>query len=298
MTEPARSILIAGGSTDPHLGHLHQYLHRARGVEPVRLAVGKGKNPSLAWDLGADALLLDGNRITPSVVFFRHDVFSEETSARVPVIERAYTWYVAMASWLESHPEVRIFNRKRLGRTLWKPSAILRAKACGLGVPDTLVSNDVSRVNAFTSGRPGIAKPIDGGDYCRRLNDALRDTRTLGDVAAQPAIVQPELASPEVRVYGIARRFFGFRISSCKLDYRADNNPTIVVLPVIPKEISDGLARLMDDLGLDFCAADFKTHPETGELIFLEINDAPMFQLFDTIAGGAIVGAIADFLLG
>lgn len=297
MTEPARSILIAGGSIDPHLGHLNKYLRHTRGVEPLRLAVGKGKNPTLSWDLDDDALLLDGQRITPGAVFLRHDVFSEEMSARVPVIERAYTWYVAVASWLESHPEVRIFNRKRLGRTLWKPSAILRAKACGLAVPETLVSNDVRRVKAFTSGA-GVAKPIDGGDYCRRLSAALRDTQQRGDAAAQPAIVQPELVPPEVRVYGIAGSFFGFRVSSCKLDYRADSSARVEILPVIPGAVKDGLARLMDDLHLDFCAADFKTHPVTGELIFLEINDAPMFQLFDEVAGGAIAGAIADFLQG
>ena len=53
----------------------------------------------------------------------------------------------------------------------------------------------------------------------------------------------------------------------------------------------------MDHLAMNFGAADFKTCPETGELIFLELNSAPMFSAFDKIAGGAVVGSLVSFLI-
>jgi len=48
----------------------------------------------------------------------------------------------------------------------------------------------------------------------------------------------------------------------------------------------------MSRLGLDFGAADFKTDPETGQLVFLELNTSPMFARFDQVSGGKVCTAI------
>jgi D-alanine-D-alanine ligase-like ATP-grasp enzyme len=52
----------------------------------------------------------------------------------------------------------------------------------------------------------------------------------------------------------------------------------------------------MTRLGLDFGAADFKTDPDTGELIFLELNTSPMFAKFDLVSGGQLTAAIIQEL--
>jgi hypothetical protein len=52
----------------------------------------------------------------------------------------------------------------------------------------------------------------------------------------------------------------------------------------------------MDRMGLDFAAADFKTCPETGRLLFLEINTGPMFAAFDQASDRAVSRALADLL--
>jgi glutathione synthase/RimK-type ligase-like ATP-grasp enzyme len=62
-------------------------------------------------------------------------------------------------------------------------------------------------------------------------------------------------------------------------------------LPQVPQEVSR-LRNLMSRVGLDFGAADFKTDPETGQLVFLELNTSPMFARFDQVSGGKTCDAI------
>jgi D-alanine-D-alanine ligase-like ATP-grasp enzyme len=63
----------------------------------------------------------------------------------------------------------------------------------------------------------------------------------------------------------------------------------------VPRELC-ALRKLMTRLGLDFGAADFKTDPDTGELIFLELNTSPMFAKFDLVSGGQLTAAIIQEL--
>ena len=52
----------------------------------------------------------------------------------------------------------------------------------------------------------------------------------------------------------------------------------------------------MSRLGMDFGAADFKADPDTGQLLFLELNSSPMFARFDQISGGQLCAAIIQEL--
>jgi hypothetical protein len=61
-------------------------------------------------------------------------------------------------------------------------------------------------------------------------------------------------------------------------------------------EVSERLIGLCDMLGLDFAAADFMRHPETGAPVFLEVNSQPMFAAFDKIEDGRMSDAIIDTL--
>jgi hypothetical protein len=79
------------------------------------------------------------------------------------------------------------------------------------------------------------------------------------------------------------------------LDYRTDPRVEVAAVPA-PAALTAPLGRLMDGLGLDFGAADFKTCPETGRFLFLEVNSAPMFAGFDRVAAGALCDAIWDWL--
>jgi len=110
-------------------------------------------------------------------------------------------------------------------------------------------------------------------------------------VAAAPAIVQKRLIAPEIRIYVIGHSAFAFEVRSVSLDYRVNQDAELVLLQSVPPELAM-LRKLMSRLGMDFGAADFKTDPETGQLVFLELNTSPMFARFDQVSGGKVCAAI------
>jgi glutathione synthase/RimK-type ligase-like ATP-grasp enzyme len=142
-----------------------------------------------------------------------------------------------------------------------------------------------------------IAKPVAGGDYCYSLAEALAKTDLRRGLAASPAIVQQRLAPPEVRIYVIGQSAFAFEVRSNSLDYRVNQDAEVILLPQVPPELSQ-LQQLMSQLGLDFGAADFKTDPDTGHLVFLELNTSPMFARFDHASQGQVCEAMLKELAG
>ncbi|HET7233118.1 MAG TPA: hypothetical protein VFJ16_24120, partial [Longimicrobium sp.] len=151
---------------------------------------------------------------------------------------------------------------------------------------------------------PMIAKPVPGGGFAQDVAELLAKTPRREGRSAAPAFVQRRMLAPEVRVYGVGRgstrRYIPFRVESDALDYRADAESRVVHLPLeeVDAEAVAGLGRLMDELEMDYGAADFKTCPETGRLVFLEINSGPMFSAFDEVSGWAVSDAILDYLSG
>jgi hypothetical protein len=296
MTRPDGPILVAGGDRDPNLRALVKTLEE-RGEPVCFLQVGESHHPWITWELESGRLLVDGEEILPRAAFVRYDVFTNLADGRPASSFRAGAWYTAVMGWLAAHEEVKILNRRSMHSSTNKPHALDVARRAGLGVPSTLVSNHLAGLAAFTPERQKIVKPINGGGYCQHLDDVLARTASQdGGVAAAPALVQPELVPPEVRVFGIGNRFLAFSVASDDLDYRERQSARVEPLPEVPAGLAQGLGRLMDPLGLDFGAADFKTCPETGKLLFLEINSGPMFAAFDQASGGAVSGALADFL--
>lgn len=291
-------ILVAGGDRDPNLRALVTTLE-GRGRDVLFLQVGASHHPWISWHLDSDRLILDGREIRPCAAFVRYDVFTHQADGRPATADRAQSWYTAIASWLAAHSEVRTLNRAGRFHDIHKPTVLHLAREVGLDIPDTLVSNHLAGVDDFRPGEPKIAKPINGGGYCRRLDEVLGEVecRRRG-VAAAPAIIQPELVQPEFRVYRIADAFLGFAVVSRELDYRTTQDCQLEPWSEMPPELTAGLGRLMDRLGLDFGAADFKTCPKTGRLLLLEVNTGPMFAAFDRASDGAVTAAIASFLEG
>lgn len=263
------------------------------------LKAGANHHPWISWHLESDRLLLEGREIRPCAAFLRCDVFTHQADGRPSSSHRAQAWHTAVAAWLAAHRQVRCLNRAARFHDIHKPTVLHLARQVGLAIPDTLVSNNFESVREFRAGKPKIVKPINGGGYCQRLDEVLAETESRRPgVAAAPAIVQPELVQPEYRVYRIGDAFLGFAVISGELDYRTTQDCRLEPWREIPPELVAGLGRLTDRLGLDFGAADFKTCPDTGRLLLLEVNTGPMFAAFDRVSDGTVTAAIASFLEG
>ncbi len=289
-------ILIAGGDADPNVEAVVQAA-RARGMEVREARTGAGANPALDWDVADDILTLDGRSVSPRAVFLRHDVFQSLADPRPATSFRARAWHAALHGWALAHDEVRLLNRGYRGQTN-KPYMLSLAARCGLPVPATRITNALDGLER--EGGDRVAKPVPGGGYCQPLAELLANTERRDGLAAAPAIVQERLVAPEVRIFGIGDRFLPFEVRSDALDYRTSAQTTVVPLAAahIAPSLLAALRRLMDALEMDFAAADFKTSPHTGGLVFLEINSSPMFAAFDQSADGAVCEAILDRLAG
>lgn len=289
-------ILIAGGEADPNVHRVVDAVRRTDAKVCV-LLVGSDLTPRLTWNVtDDDALRLNDEQIDPAAVFLRYDVFGALTTASAAAAERAHLWYTALSGWLIAHPAVATLNRPWLLAQLSKPATLRAAAGAGLRIPPTRVTNDIGLLEAASNSGPFIAKPIGGGAYTERLGDAMRLVHRRNDVAAAPAIVQPELVPPELRVYRIGTEWHSFVVRSDALDYRTSSATTVEYVGAPPAQLRQSLETLLDRLGLAFAAADFKTCGQTGDLLFLEVNTAPMFDAFDRRASGAISRDIARYL--
>jgi glutathione synthase/RimK-type ligase-like ATP-grasp enzyme len=283
------ALLLAGGCEDFNLTVLADAAQRSH-IEIVDLRVPAEESPAFCWNPGEAAPSFAGKRIKATGAFMRQDVFAGMKDPRPEVQSRALAWYLTLMGWLLSEPGVRFFNRNSTQSANNKPAALTLAREIGLRIPATWITNDTGTL----AGRPPetmIAKPVLGGDYCYSLTEALAMAGFRNGLAAMPAIVQERLTAPEVRIYVIGESAFAFEVRSNSLDYRVNQDAELVFLPEVPPELSR-LRELMSRLGLDFGAADFKTHPDTGQLVFLELNTSPMFARFDQVAGGQLSTAI------
>jgi hypothetical protein len=287
-------ILIAGGDADHSLLSLRRRA-LTRGHDHMTILAGAGGHPVLDWDLQTDRLTLNGEEIRPAACFIRYDVFTHMADKDPESASRASAWYSAVAGWLQVHPEVRRLNQRFRGINN-KPYQLHLARQVGLEIPVTRISNDLDALERWNERQPLIAKPVAGGAHCREMAEMLEYARGAG--AAAPLIAQNRLAQPEMRLYKIGTRFIAFDMVSQVLDYRTTNDTRVLPRPLheVPKELCQGLARMMEILEMDYGAADFKTDPETGRLLFLELNSSPMFYGFDLVTGGAVSDAILDFL--
>ncbi len=286
---------MAGGDADPNIARLLRRL-AARGLDHLALLAGASTSPRLAWTLADDGLRVDGAAVRPTAVFLRHDVFAHMADGGRPESRaRAGRWYQTVLSWALAHDEVAFLNRGYGARQATKPHVLRLAERLGLAVPETLVTNDLDAFGPAAEAARWIAKPVNGGEHTRPLDEALADAAWRRRCSAEPVIVQRRLVGPELRVYRVGERWFAFALRSGALDYRTDPRVEVAAVPA-PEAITAPLGRLMDGLGLDFGTADFKACPDTGRPLFLEVNSAPMFAGFDRVAAGALCDAMLDRL--
>ncbi|HEX6037658.1 hypothetical protein [Longimicrobium sp.] len=293
-----RTLLIAGGESDPNILSLLRRA-RERQVPVLELLAGAQRNPALTWDVQADTLVVDGAEVRPGAGFMRYDVFHAMADKRAAVSFRAQAWYTTLHGWMLAHEDVRMMNRAYAGQVN-KPFMLRVAAACGLRIPRTLITNELDALEGAEGAAEMIAKPVPGGGYTQLVGELLRTTERRDGKAAAPAFVQQRLIAPEVRIYGVGGRFIPFDVISEHLDYRADDATRVEPRPLdrVDPALIAALGRLMDALGMEYGAADFKTDADTGELVFLEINSGPMFVAFDRASGYAVSDAILDYLLG
>lgn len=290
-----RRLLVAGGRGDPNLGWLHAAAERL-GIATTVLLCDPVAPPAFSWAPLSGALRIDGTEVACDAAFIRYDVFSGVAAGDAEAANVAGAWYAALSGYCAA-AGLFTLNRDIDVVSSNKPAMLYLAHLAGLAVSPTLVTN-VSSDLPGPGSEEHIAKPVAGGSYVIDAAQAAESAKWINGAAAMPAVVQPRLSYPARRIYRVGGSYFAFDIGASTLDSRLDPSCRIspVILDDLPVETLDGIVRLTDRVRCDFCAIDMKTDPNSGQLVFLELNNGPMFMGYDRTSNGAMAEAMARYL--
>lgn len=295
MNSNRKDILIVGGDSD------HNILRLVLRCNQLNLSfravlVGKSNTPEVTVDVANGELIVDKERIDAKSVFIRPNVFEYLETKDQNAYYKAEAWFGLFMGWMLANPEIKFFNRRYYHRNaVNKLETLLNAKKCGIPVAATFFSNSKALINEKSVEEKWVEKPVEGGAYTRKLLPAPIQNGSE-NVLIGPVTIQEELVFPEVRIFRAGNQLISFRVTSDSLDYRESNN-TKLELVQTPEKLKNPFMQLTESMGLEFAAADFKTHPRTGELHLLEVNSGPMFTGFDRNSDGQLTRLMLDWLI-
>lgn len=297
-----------------------------RGAEPLRVdtdtyPAGPGLDAHVDADGIAPVLTLGDRTIRPDAiagVWCRRLWGARPPEDMDPEMALACARESAAARdvWLagfESYP-VRWVNRPdRESSAENKGRQLAAARACGLAVPPTLVTNRPEAARAFWHAQGGdvVAKMLTpysismAGDtpfvYTSAVGEA--DLEALDGLRQSPMVFQRRVPKAyELRAIVVGDRVFAGRIDAGAsargaVDWRRAD---VGELAWRPAQVDDALRRklcaVVRRLGLVYGAADVIVTPE-GEPVFLEVNPAGEWGMIELHLGAPIAAAIAECLL-
>lgn len=191
-----------------------------------------------------------------------------------------------------------------------KPRQLDVARRCGLGVPDSLVTNRPDDVRLFAReiGGPLAGKTlaaslrIESGRlqmaYTRRVVPA--DLADLDGVNVTAHLFQEFLPkSMEARITVVGKRVFAAAIhadsEAAQVDWRSDYESLRYSVVEPPGAVRTGILAFLKSFGLAFGAFDFVITPD-GRWIMLECNPAGAYGWLEDALALPITSALADLL--
>ena len=279
-------LLIVGGESDPNTQRVVDQAH-LRDREYHFLDTDQPDAHQIAWDYQKPELTLSSATIRPTAIFLRYNVFAGDPSGNLAAFDVVQSFALA---W----PEIKFLNRKTTTDLNNKSKNLRLALDVGFEIPETLVMGNLTPLATMPNPETRIIKPLGGGSHTQaveRVADDLDELSKLG-----PQFVQSRLGGENLRVFSIGGQLFCFHLESDALDYREDAGVDVRPMPV-PESLVEPTMRLVDKIGFDYCALDFRCKDGFNEPVFLEINSFPMFVRFDDAGENCLVDAMLEFLL-
>jgi glutathione synthase/RimK-type ligase-like ATP-grasp enzyme len=197
-----------------------------------------------------------------------------------------------------------------------KPLQLKLARALGLEVPRTVMTNDAEAVRAFARSCPGgvVTKMMASfAVYGERGEEQVVFTTPLDEKQLEdldgldlcPMTFQERVAKAlELRVTVVGEQVMAASIDSqakpgAREDWRREGLALIDAWRpyTLPEPVRRRVLALMDALGLNYGALDFIVTPE-GRHVFLEVNPVGEFMWLMRSPGLPIAEALADVLAG
>jgi hypothetical protein len=200
--------------------------------------------------------------------------------------------------WLLNAAPFRVVNRPWSGRSNGsKALQMALLSACGLEVPEWIVTTRAERARVFERRWPGgaVYKAVSGlRSHVRRADGELFARL---DAGTTPVVIQRFIPGVDVRVHTIGDAVFATEVSSPAIDYRfAATSPEYRPLEV-PALLAELCRVAADREGLALAGFDFRRDPG-GRWWCLEMNPVPTFLPYEAATGHPIGDAIVDYLAG
>lgn len=185
------------------------------------------------------------------------------------------------------------------------------ARAVGLAMPDTIITNDSEKARIFVERhngdvvykcvRSGIVERDDGSSeliFTSRVK--AEDVSALGNVRFAPCVFQEYIKKQlELRVTVVGKRIFSCAIysqenTSTAIDWRHGGARYEVY--TLPQEVEVKLLAVMTLLDLQYGAFDLILTPD-GRFVMLEVNPNGQWAFAQGFTGLPISEALADLLI-
>lgn len=205
----------------------------------------------------------------------------------------------ALPRWL-NHPAA-------ISRASYKPVQLAQARACGLAVPETLVTNDPAEAAQFVdSVKKAVYKPFTPAGIAapgghRTVFTAPVTSKDVDETVRLTANLFQAWVDKryEVRLTVVDETFLAARIDarseSAAVDWRSDLAAVTYTRVDVPGVVRSGVNALMSRLGLRFGALDFVVDPD-DRWWFLEVNPNGQWAWIEDATGLPIASAITDAL--
>jgi ATP-grasp ribosomal peptide maturase len=192
-----------------------------------------------------------------------------------------------------------------------KPVTLSLAAACGLTVPDTLLTSDARAAQAFCAEHPHgvVYKSLRGGPRSENgqvvalYTTPVTAAEITGDVAHTMHLFQERIHPKafEVRLTVVGETMFGLRIDARteagRVDWRADHDQLDYRVTEVPADVRQGVTALLKQLGLAYAALDLIVDDQ-GRWVFAgDVNPNGQWA-WDHPLRDAIADALADELGG
>jgi glutathione synthase/RimK-type ligase-like ATP-grasp enzyme len=205
---------------------------------------------------------------------------------------------------LWSHPTVWVNDPGRERTAGEKLVQLAAAAACGLDVPDTIVTNEPEAARAFidrVAPAPVVVKRVSAtpGLFVETRIVTPEVRARLDALRACPAILQSYVEGvADIRLTWMAGETRCVRIDSPAGAGRVDSRLDLSVAfapHALPVDVARGLGALMEALGLVFGVIDLRLDAD-GRYWFLEVNPQGQFAYLELRSGLPFVEPFARFL--
>jgi glutathione synthase/RimK-type ligase-like ATP-grasp enzyme len=212
-------------------------------------------------------------------------ISSDEERLRATVLHHLVgNWAETATGTVVNRPSSEATNHSKLFQAL-------AIRACGFSFPDSIVTNDVSRIREFQREHGRLVyKSLSG---VRSIVTEFSEDQILGRRIG-PAFLQQHIQGWEVRVHVVGKQTFSCRVRSTVTDYRYSFSTSLEAF-TLPVDVSERCVALSDRLGLLLAGIDLMVTAD-GEWFCLEVNPNPGFSYYD-VSNHDIAKALAELLI-